>query len=99
MFLVDTNVWLERLLDQDRATEVSDFLDRFPSECLFMTDFALHPIGVVLTRLNQPGTLFRFVQDTFVDGAVVLIHQNNRQRTIMESACKGGRQWQDFAAK
>jgi hypothetical protein len=30
MFLVDTYVWLERLLDQDRAAEVGDFLDRFP---------------------------------------------------------------------
>jgi uncharacterized protein len=74
MFLVDTNVWLERLLDQDRAAEVGDFLDRFPSERLFMTDFALHSIGVVLSRLNQLDTLSRFVQDTFVDGAVVLIH-------------------------
>jgi hypothetical protein len=74
MFLVDTNVWLERLLDQDRSAEVGDFLDRLPSEYLFMTDFALHSIGVVLTRLNQPETLSRFVQDTFVDGAVVLIH-------------------------
>lgn len=74
MFLVDTNVWLERLLDQDRAAEVGDVLDRFPSERLFMTDFTLHSIGVVLSRLNQLETLSRFVQDTFVDGAVVLIH-------------------------
>jgi hypothetical protein len=44
MFLVDTNVWLERLLDQDRTAEVGDFLDRFPSGRLFMTDFALHSI-------------------------------------------------------
>ena len=74
MFLVDTNVWLKRLLDQDRAAEVGDFLDRFPSERLFMTDFALHSIGVVLSRLHQLDILSRFVQDTFVDGAVVLIH-------------------------
>ena len=74
MFLVDTNVWLERLLDQDRAAEIGDFLNRFPSEWLFMTDFALHSVGIVLSRFNQLETLSRFVQDTFVDGAVVLIH-------------------------
>jgi hypothetical protein len=74
MFLVDTNIWLERLLDQERAAEVGDFLDRFPSEHLFMTDFALHSIAVVLSRLHQLETLSRFVRDTFVDGAVVLIH-------------------------
>lgn len=74
MFLVDTNVWLERLLDQDRAAEVGDFLNRFPSEWLFMTDFTLHSIGIVLSRFNQLETLSRFVLDTFVNGAVVLIH-------------------------
>jgi predicted nucleic acid-binding protein len=74
MFLVDTNVWLERLLDQDRAAEVGDFLNRFPSEWLFMTDFVLHSVGIVLSRFNQLEALSRFVQDAFVDGAVVLIH-------------------------
>jgi len=27
MYLIDTNVWLERLLDQDRADEVAKFFD------------------------------------------------------------------------
>ncbi len=34
MYLVDTNVWLERLLEQARAEEVAQFLDRTPSEIL-----------------------------------------------------------------
>lgn len=74
MYLVDTNIWLERLLDQVRSTEVGHFLDRTPSERLFITDFAFHSIGVVLSRLNQVETLLRFVQDVFIDGAVSLIH-------------------------
>lgn len=32
MYLVDTNVWLERLLDQARSDEVGQFLDAIASE-------------------------------------------------------------------
>jgi len=74
VYLVDTNVWLERLLDQTRSEEVGQFLARVPSERLFISDFAFHSIGVVLSRLKQVGALLRFAQDAFVDGAVSLVH-------------------------
>lgn len=73
MYLVDANVWLERLLDQTRSEEVRNFLDHTPSERLFITDFAFHSIGVVLSRLNRLEALLRLVRDAFLDGAVVLI--------------------------
>jgi len=74
LYLVDTNVWLERLLDQARSDEVGRFLATTPSDSLFVADFALHSIGVILTRLNERDALLRFVKDVFIDGTVVLIH-------------------------
>ncbi len=74
MHLVDTNVWLERLLDQTRSEEVGQFLHRVPSNRLFITDFAFHSIGVVLSRLNHNEAFLRFVRDAFVEGAVSLVH-------------------------
>ena len=74
MYLIDTNIWLERFLDQAKAEEVSHFLDRIPPERLFITDFAFHSIGVVLSKLNRKDALLRFVQDAFIEGAVSLIH-------------------------
>ena len=74
MYLVDTNVWLERLLDQTKANEVGHFLDRVSSERLFITDFAFHSIGVVMVKLDRKDGLSRFVQDILIDGAVPLIH-------------------------
>lgn len=74
MYLVDTNVWLERLLDQARSEEVGHFFARIPSERLFLTDFSFHSIGVVLGRLNRSEVLLPFVHDAFVQGAVSLIH-------------------------
>jgi predicted nucleic acid-binding protein len=73
MYLVDTNVWLERLLEQERAEEVRQFLARTPSEQLCITDFSFHSIGVILTRLQKADALQRFVQDAFIDGAVLLV--------------------------
>jgi len=74
MYLVDTNVWLERLLDQTKANEVRQFLDNIPSEHLFITDFSFHSIGVVLHKLKRMDALLSFVKDAFIDGAVILLH-------------------------
>lgn len=84
MYLVDTNVWLERLLDQAKSQEVGHFLDHIASEHLFITDFAFHSIGIVLNKLNWREAFLHFVQDAFIDGAVVLIHlePENMQRLV-----------------
>jgi uncharacterized protein len=74
MYLVDTNIWLERLLDQERSQEVGQFLDCTLSERLFITDFAFHSIGIVLSKLGQNGALLEFVRDVFIEGNVSLIH-------------------------
>jgi len=73
MYLVDTNVWLERILDQARSDEVGRFLSHIPSERLAISDFALHSIGVVLSRLNRMEAFLRLVQDAFLDGAVTIV--------------------------
>ncbi len=73
MFLVDTNVWLERLLDQDRSEEVGRFLERCPTEKLAITDFAFHSIAVIMKRLKKQQALLAFVQDVFVGGGVELV--------------------------
>jgi uncharacterized protein len=73
MYLVDTNIWLERLLGQAKSDEVGQFLDQIPSNQLFITDFAFHSICVILTRLKRKAALLDFVQDVFVNGAVTVV--------------------------
>ena len=79
MYLVDTNIWLERLLDQDRSVEVGRFLEIVPSKELFITDFAFHSIGVILGRLNNSEALLLFVRDLFIDGSVSIVHLGPEQ--------------------
>jgi len=73
LYLVDTNVWLELLLNQDRAEDVIRLLRRRPLEELFITDFGFHSIAVMLGRLKKTDDLQRFVSDMFVDGALRLV--------------------------
>lgn len=73
MYLVDTNIWLERLLDQERSAEVGEFLALTPTNRLLMSDFTLHSIGVILARLERRGVLLSFVDDVFVEGGVRLV--------------------------
>jgi len=73
MFLVDTNVWLERLLNRERSEEVGRFLAEVPSSRLFLTDFTLHSLGVILTRLKKPEAFLLFIRDLFVEGEVGLL--------------------------
>lgn len=72
-YLLDNNIWLERMLDQERAADVAELLARVPSDQLCMTDFTLHSIGVILHRLKQPQVFVQFVEDVLVDGAVNLL--------------------------
>jgi hypothetical protein len=73
MYLVDTNIWLERLLEQERSAEVGAFLEQTSTDQLAMTDFSLHSIGVILDRLDSQNVLLEFVDDVFLQGEVGLI--------------------------
>ena len=73
VYLVDTNVWLERLLDQEKSDPVGRFLDSIPSERLALTDFSLHSIGIIMNRLQKLESFGSFVEDAFVQGGVRLV--------------------------
>jgi len=73
MYLLDTNIWLERLLAQERSHEVGAFLSVIPARELLITDFSFHSIGVILNRLGQHEGFLRFVQDVFIDHGVSLV--------------------------
>ena len=70
MYLIDTNIWLERLLNQQQADIVGEFLTAIPSESLAMSDFTFHSIALALTRRQLFAPLQEFIQDTFIEGNV-----------------------------
>lgn len=60
-YLVDTNVWLERLLNQKKSEIAGEFLNIVLPEELFISDFALHSIEVILSRVKKLTLLETFV--------------------------------------
>ncbi|KUK30273.1 MAG: putative ribonuclease VapC [Methanosarcinales archeaon 56_1174] len=62
MFLVDTNVFLEILLRQDKKEDCKRFLDSNIGN-LNITDFSLHSIGVILFRYDKEEIFQKFVGD------------------------------------
>jgi predicted nucleic acid-binding protein len=72
-YLVDTNVWLERLLDQEKSGIASEFLDSSPIDSLFVSDFSIHSIGIILSRLKEFAVLEKFLYDLFVNGQIELL--------------------------
>lgn len=86
MYLVDTNMWLERLLDQERSEEVGRFLDAIFTHNLFMTDFCLHSIGIVLTRLKKVEIFERFLSDAIEDSGVGLLRLDAADLRLVISA-------------
>ncbi len=73
VFLVDSNIWLERLLDQEKANDVKEFLDQVPSINLAISDFSLHSIGVILFHLKKEQVFNLFLTDIFINEDVQLL--------------------------
>jgi predicted nucleic acid-binding protein len=73
MYLVDTNIWLERLLEQEQSEAVGTFLDDADPADLIVSDFSLHSVGIILCRLGRAQDFLKFVADVFVEGGVAQV--------------------------
>ncbi len=62
MYLIDTNIFLEILLGQERKGICKDFLDT-STEGLYISDFSLHSIGVILFKNDKKNVFREFVND------------------------------------
>ena len=73
MYLVDSNIWLEYLLNQEKKNESKEFLKTTDDSLLFISDFSLHSIGLIATRGNNIEIYEDFLVDTFNTGGVRLV--------------------------
>ncbi|MDD5188487.1 MAG: PIN domain-containing protein [Methanoregula sp.] len=63
MFLVDTNIFLEVMLGQEKSAEVKDFFNRADFSSLFLSDFSLFSIGIMYFREKNPGPFIKLVNE------------------------------------
>jgi uncharacterized protein len=73
MYLVDTNLILEILLRQEKSDDIKRFFQETPHDQLFLTEFSLYSIGIVLFRRNLHNTFQRIIEDLIIHGGLRLI--------------------------
>jgi uncharacterized protein len=95
MHLLDTNIWLERLLDQARSEEVGNFLDRFVGT-LSISEFSLYSIGIILCRAKKHDLLLKFFDDVVSRGAVRVVRLSGTDlKGVPEAARQYGLDFDD----
>jgi len=96
VFLLDTNIWLERLLGQRQAEVVAELLDTLSPSDICMTDFTLHSIGVICNRLKQRDVFVKFVDDVLIDSNVLLVSiPANKMKRVVEIMDRFGLDFDD----
>ena len=82
MYLADTNIFLEALLEQDKKDDVQSFLQTIDLSTLYITDLSLHSIGIILYRLKNFALFNLFVEDIIVDGIGILSLPSEDLKTL-----------------
>ncbi len=76
MHLLDTNIFLEVLLEQDRANEVEQLMNQISEEIIHITELSFYSIGIHLNKKKKNDLFLKFVKDLFIDGKVKIISLN-----------------------
>lgn len=76
MYLLDTNIFLEILLSQDKKEECKKFLTDNIENC-FITDFSLHSIGVITVRNNLTDIFQKFLDDLLPKIQILSLHKSS----------------------
>jgi predicted nucleic acid-binding protein len=62
-YLVDTNVWLELLLGQEKLDECKEFFQNVDANLIAISEFSFYSIGIILCRLNKDELFEDFLDD------------------------------------
>lgn len=85
--LVDTNVFLEVLLEQARSDEAKELLAKTDTHDLFISDFSLHSIGLILLRRDKADAFRDFLSDMVTGAGVrVALLQPDEMETVADHA-------------
>lgn len=72
MYLVDSNVFLEELLEQEKASTVNLFFESVEPEQVFISDLSLHSICIVLSGLKKYDLFSSFMNDLILNETKIL---------------------------
>ena len=88
VFLIDSNVFLEALLKQEQFIKAQQFLESNKPSSLYVTDFTLHSIALLLLKNKKATLLETFINEVIIDRIQVLSIETNNLITVIENARK-----------
>ena len=96
MYLLDTNVWLEALLKQERGAEAEQFLKQVDPALIAVTEFSIYSIGVITLRLKKIELFESFYRDIVQNPQIRKIRLNSEDlNLIIETHRKIGLSFDD----
>ncbi len=81
MYLVDTNIFLEIFLQQDKSKDCKSFLEKNIGD-LNISDFSLHSIGVIFFRNNNEKIFLKFISDILPNINLLSLPQDDYKEII-----------------
>jgi predicted nucleic acid-binding protein len=73
MYLLDSNILLELLLDQEKADDVQRLLLSVTPRNLYLTEFSLYSIGIILIRQKKHAVFVSIVQVLIENATINLL--------------------------
>ena len=84
---LDTNLFLEVILEQERAAEVKALLSETDQHEFFLSDFSLHSIGILLFRRKRHEAFRLFLKDMLLKAGMVMLDLDARDmETVINEA-------------
>lgn len=71
--LIDTNIFLEVILEQEKAKEAQTLLSQVEKHEFFISDYSLHSIGLLLFHRRQHEVFRQFLKDMILEAGVTVI--------------------------
>jgi len=94
--LLDTNIFLEVILDQERANEARTLLSEVEGHEFFISDYSLHSIGLLLFRRGKHEVFRQFLEDMVLGvGVAVITLSAQEMESLIEAAQRFGLDFDD----
>jgi predicted nucleic acid-binding protein len=71
--LLDTNIFLEVILEQERHEEARTLLSKFEEHEFFVSDYSFHSIGLLLFRMGKHEVFREFLNDLILGAGYMIV--------------------------
>lgn len=79
-YLVDTNIFLEVLLNQEKKEKCKKFLEEHADK-IYISDFTLHSIGIILFRYSKADIFEKFAEDILRSAGLISLPVTSYHKT------------------